>query len=79
MEPRPAVRVPERRDEGRAPAAERDARDAHARVAHPVRLQELGRGAEEEPLALHLVELVRQRAVLADGRTVVVTASNVSR
>ena len=40
VEPRPAVRVPERRDEGRAPV-ERDAGDAHARVAHPVRLQEL--------------------------------------
>lgn len=50
-----------------------NARNAGAGVSNPVGLAERGRGSQEQSLALELVELVRERASLADSRSVVIT------
>ena len=72
------VGVPEVRAVRQA-VVDRDSGDASGGLSDPLRLAELGRGAQEDALALHFVVLVREQAGLADRRAVVVAAYAISQ
>ena len=71
VEPGPAVRVSQGRDE-RVTSVQGDTGDAQAGVAHPLRLEKLRRGTNEHSLSFNLVELVCERPGFSDRGPVVI-------